>query len=110
MSYMERAIEAPPSKSTQAYIDDLLLALSSPGLDLMNDDARVIQKALIEYLGRLRDNKPVGSAQDNPDRYAIECPDCQHRHFLLVRTYGEIRFQCANCGANFIDDEGFGRP
>ncbi len=42
--------------------------------------------------------------------YVITCEDCDHRHFLLVRFEGCIRFQCANCGAHYIDDEGFGRP
>lgn len=111
MSDMERAIETSPTKSTQAYIDDLSEWITAtPGLDVMNPDARLIQRAVLEYLAHLRGNEPAGSAQDNPDRYAIECPDCQRRHFLLVRTFGEIRYQCANCGANFIDDEGFGRP
>jgi hypothetical protein len=42
--------------------------------------------------------------------HVITCEDCDGRHFLLVRFEGCIRFQCANCGARYIDDEGFGRP
>jgi hypothetical protein len=67
--------------------------------------ARAAIKAAEPYIHELRRQE-----QDNPDRYLIWCPDCLTQFFYLTRFHGEIRFQCANCGANFIDDEGFGRP
>jgi len=42
--------------------------------------------------------------------YVITCEDCGGGRFLLLRVEGDIRFQCADCGADYIDDEGFGRP
>jgi hypothetical protein len=42
--------------------------------------------------------------------HVLECEDCQHREFWLLRRESGITFMCVNCGSCYIDDEGFGRP
>jgi hypothetical protein len=67
----------------------------------------------MSILGSVRsmeDAQKVKPDAHQPEPYVITCEDCGGGRFLLLRREGDIRFQCADCGAHYVDDEGFGRP